>query len=209
MYLNPNKEDTNIDDEFKNSKKKKDDKGSFKIPLIIGGIILAIIILIIIIVLITNNSNKYFLVLNGQSEITIYQGTTYNEPGYNAYDKKKNDLNSEVQVVSNIDSNTLGEYTIKYTLRGQTQTRKVKVVEKPDIITVIHLNGDKNITLSVGSVYNEPGYNAIDAIDGDLTEKVAISGSVDTSKAGTYRIVYSVVNSSGVTTSETRTIIVK
>ena len=127
----------------------------------------------------------------------------------NPFDNKKNNLNNEVTVKSNLDSNTIGTYTITYSLHDITKIRTVKVVAKPDIITVIHLNGEKNIYLNVGETFNEPGYSAIDAIDGDLTDKVKVSGSFDTSNIGTYRIIYSVVNSSGVTTSETRTIIVQ
>ena len=61
----------------------------------------------------------------------------------------------------------------------------------------------------MGDAYEEPGYSAIDAVEGDLTNKVKINSNLDTSKQGTYRIIYSVTNSDGVTTSETRTIIVQ
>lgn len=204
MYFNE-KEDTNIDKQLKPKKTFEEKKKFF----VIGGIILGAILLIIIIILIIRGINRYTLVLNGSSDITIYQGTVYNELGYEAYDRKRHNLNSEVTVQSNVDSNTIGTYTITYTFRNKVKKRTVNVVAKPAIVTIIHLNGSKNLYLNVGSQYNEPGYNAVDVNDGDLTSKVTTNSNLDTSKPGTYRIIYSVVNSSGVTTTETRTIIVQ
>ena len=204
MYFNE-KEDTNIDKELKKNKKFKINKKT----LIIIGIIMLLLIVSIILFFIIRNINHYYLTLNGNSDITIYEGTIYNEPGFDAYDNKKNNLNNEVIVKSNLNSNTIGTYTITYSLHGKTKTRTIKVVAKPSVITVIHLNGDKNMYLNVGTTFSEPGYSAIDAIDGDLTNKVTINGNVDTSKRGTYRIIYSVINSNGVTTSEIRTITVQ
>ncbi len=204
MYFNQ-KEDTNIDKALRKRKRINFDKKTLKI----GGIILGIIVVILLVILLFARMTRRYLVLNGSTNITVYQGSIYNEPGYNAYDNKKNNLNNEVIVESNLDTNTIGTYKITYTLYGKTKTRTIKVVAKPAIVTVIHLNGDKNVYLNVGTTYNEPGYSAIDATDGDLTSKVKVNSNVDTSKRGTYRIIYSVVNSNGVTTSETRTIIVQ
>ena len=74
---------------------------------------------------------------------------------------------------------------------------------------VITLNGDANMTLYVGSTYNEKGATASDICDGDLTDKIEISGSVDTSKKGTYTITYNVTNSDGKVGEAKRTITVQ
>lgn len=206
MYFNE-KEDTNIDKEFNNN--KKIDLSKFKKYFIIGGIILFALILLIIIAILLKNKKNYFITLEGLNEMTIYQGTSYNEPGYKAHDNKNNDLTQQVTVKDNLDTNTIGTYTIVYSLNNKRVTRTVNVVAKPDLATTIHLLGDKNIYLKVGDKFTDPGCTAIDAVDGNLTDKVTINGNVDTSKKGIYRIVYSVVNSSGITASETRTIIVE
>lgn len=73
----------------------------------------------------------------------------------------------------------------------------------------ITLNGESHITLDVGDTYNEQGATAKDDKDGDITSKISISGSVNTSKAGKYTITYSVKNSNGKSVSKTRTITVK
>lgn len=73
----------------------------------------------------------------------------------------------------------------------------------------IILNGDSHITLNVGDTYTEQGATAKDDKDGDISSKISISGSVNTSKAGKYTITYTVKNSSGKTVTKTRTITVK
>ncbi len=207
MYFNENKEDTNIDKEF-NNKNKGDSFDLKKILLIVGCVILFIIILLIIISIVKNNK-KYFVVLEGDETMTIYQGATYNEPGYSGFDNKKHDLTSEVNVKSNLDAQSIGTYTIIYTLNNKSISRTINVIEKPKVTAIIHLLGDKNMTIKMGEKFEDPGYRATNALTGDITDKVAQTGMVDTSKKGVYRIVYSVVDSDGATVSEVRTVTVE
>ena len=65
--------------------------------------------------------------------------------------------------------------------------------EKP----IITLKGDSTINSAVGVVVTDPGYTATDNFDGDITGNVVRSGTVDVSKAGTYRINYVVSDISG------------
>jgi peptidoglycan/xylan/chitin deacetylase (PgdA/CDA1 family) len=74
--------------------------------------------------------------------------------------------------------------------------------EKPNIT----LNGDSVIYIEQNSKYNELGANALDYCDGALDVK--ISGSVDTSKIGEYKITYSVTDKYNNTSSLSRTIYV-
>lgn len=207
MYFNENKGDTNIDKEFKKDKTVELKKNK-KIIFIIGGALLLLVILAIIVAMLLKRGH-YSIKLYGLSEMSIYQGTEYNEPGYVAYDNKRNDVTSEVNVVNPVDTSITGEYTIQYIINNKKVKRIVRVVPQSEISTSIHLNGEKNVYLKVGDSYTEPGYTAIDINDGNLTDKVTVSGKVDTSRPNVYRIVYSVVNSNGITTSEIRTVIVE
>lgn len=51
--------------------------------------------------------------------------------------------------------------------------------------------------LNIDSVYEEPGYQAIDSVDGDITSQVKVSENINYRIAGTYEIIYSVTNSRG------------
>lgn len=74
---------------------------------------------------------------------------------------------------------------------------------------VITLKGSASMTLDVGESFTDPGATAKDDKDGDLTSKIKTSGKVDTSKAGTYTITYSVSDSAGNKTTKKRTVTVK
>ena len=72
----------------------------------------------------------------------------------------------------------------------------------------ITLTGEATINLSVGDTFTDPGVTASDDVDGDITSSITTSGSVDTSTAGTYVIVYSVSDTAGNSSSIDRTVIV-
>ena len=57
---------------------------------------------------------------------------------------------------------------------------------------VISLNGDATVNLAAGAPFDDPGATAIDDIDGDLTDFIVTTGSVNTAVIGTYQISYSV-----------------
>lgn len=204
MYFNE-KEETNIDHQFKNEKQFSL-KNIKPIYWIIAGIVLLVAIIAIIVVVMLNRGDKYTIELNGEEKITITIGEPYVEPGYNAYDKKNNDVTSLVEITSNVDTSKLGEYEVLYTIDGITKVRYVTVNEGS---TYIHLLGDINMHLKVGDKYIEPGYEVYDSANQNLTKKVKVSGIVDTSKAGTYQITYTVVNSRNKTVTAKRYVIVK
>ena len=211
MYFK-DKENTNIDNEFNNHKFK------FNLPhinlnnknllLIIIGVILLVFGIIFLITLNTKNKVNYFLSINGDELITIYKDNEYIEPGYTARDNKGNDLTKEVIIDSNLDTTTTGDYEIIYTFHDKSLKRYITVTDKPVGATYIYLKGSNTIYLNINDKYIEPGYLVIDSIDSSLTDKVTVYNKIDTSKKGTYQIVYTVTNSTGITTSAKRTVIV-
>ncbi|MDO1502255.1 DUF5011 domain-containing protein [Winogradskyella maritima] len=71
---------------------------------------------------------------------------------------------------------------------------------------VITLNGASTIDVFVGQAYNELGATATDDVDGDLTSSIITSGTVDTSNAGTYAVMYTVSDAAGNSATATRTV---
>ncbi len=205
MYFNTNVNGTNIDKEFNKEKKFNFDKYKKYIFIGLGCILL---ILGLIFILIGRKKISYYIDLSGNREITIYEGDAYIEPGYTARDSKGNDLTEKVVVNNMIDISTIGTYEIIYTLNNTEVKRIINVIEKPTGATIMYLKGSTTIYLKVGDTYKEPGYKVIDSVDGNLGDKVTVTGRVDTSKVGTYKLIYSVTNNSGVTTSKQRVIVV-
>ncbi len=202
-YFN-NKNNTNIDDEFREKKSFNFNKKKLMIMMVS----LVLIVVLVIVIIAFRNKGSYSIVLDGEQNIKIYINSEYIEPGYHGYDKKGNDVTNQVVVNGDVNTKEIGEYTVTYTLKDQVIYRYISVVDKGIGTTYMYLNGDKTIYLKPGESYVEPGYVVIDTIDTDLKDKVVIDGNVDTSKPGSYRLVYSVVNSTGVTTSVSRTVIV-
>ena len=77
---------------------------------------------------------------------------------------------------------------------------------EPPLITVI---GPTSLTISANSTYNDQGATAMDNVDGDLTEAIVITGSVNTAIAGSYTITYSVSDIAGNTSSASRVVTVR
>lgn len=73
----------------------------------------------------------------------------------------------------------------------------------------IVLKGTSTITLKLNEAYVEPGATATDDVDGDLTSKIEITGTVDVTKAGTYTITYTVKDSNGNVATVSRKVIVE
>lgn len=80
-----------------------------------------------------------------------------------------------------------------------------KDTEKP----TIKLKGDAKVYLNLNEKYVEMGATATDKVDGDLTEKIEITGKVDIKKVGTYTITYKVKDKAGNESTATRKVIVK
>ena len=89
-----------------------------------------------------------------------------------------------------------------------TETCKIHTEEADKVKPVIRLNGSSSITIDLGDNFDDPGATATDNKDGDLTDKIKTSGTVNVNRAGTYRITYTVEDSSGNSASVTRTVIV-
>lgn len=65
------------------------------------------------------------------------------------------------------------------------------------IAPLITLAGKNPDTTALQSTYNDPGYSATDNADGDITAKVAKSGTVNLNSAGTYAFAYNVSDNAG------------
>lgn len=116
---------------------------------------------------------------------------------YEAYGNKLCDMNkSNVKAVSKD-----GDYTYYTYLKCGNHESKVDH-DGP----VITLNGSKNMTVSRGGKYKEPGVKSVvDNVDGKMdASSVTVRGEVDTSKVGTYEITYTVRDSLDNATTVTR-----
>ncbi len=73
----------------------------------------------------------------------------------------------------------------------------------PPTITLI---GANPVNLNVGDTFTDPGATANDKEDGDLTSKITVTGTVDTTQVGTYTLTYKVTDSGGLSETVSRTV---
>lgn len=72
----------------------------------------------------------------------------------------------------------------------------------------LELLGDEVVEINVGETFTDPGYIATEGEE-DITSKVKITGTVDTSKGGFYTLTYSVSNKDNFAVEASRLVMVK
>lgn len=134
---------------------------------------------------------------------------------YTVTDKAGNrtEATRKVMVVATITttmSTTKKKTTTKksYTSSGSVKTTRATTqrITTPPTIT---LRGNSTITINQGASWHDPGFTARDAKGNDLTGRVNVSGYVNISVAGTYRVSYTVTDNWGNRGYAYRNVIVK
>lgn len=168
----------------------------------------------------TEDVQNPVITLTGSNPLTVVQGDPYNEPGATVTD---NVGAGTVQINGTVDVNTLGAYTITYTVSDNAGnlacaiTRTVNVVAAPDVTPpVVTLIGNDTIFVDLCGFYNELGATATDNVDGNISANVTNDGNavpfgtlLTPGTAGTYTITYSVTDGAGNVGTTDRTVIIQ
>ena len=117
------------------------------------------------------------------------------------------DVTNNVKIYGDFDYNKVGEYDIKFeveTFAGTySKSSKLKIIDtKSPVITLI---GDEVLNLSYSKEFEEPGFEAIDENDGNITNKVSVTKEkIDDNN---YNIKYEVQDESGNKTEKYRKVV--
>ena len=175
----------------------------FNALIIIITLVLTLITLGVFVYLIYNKQNQVdikFSYLNEENITTkIEVNTEEFIPDEMMVTVDGEDMSNLLKIdTSKLDLTKLGIYDIRYYIEYKKKIyEEIKYVEvvdttKPEII----LKG-KNITILLNEKYDDPGYEVKDNYDKDLHDLVEVKSEVDVSKAGTYKITYNVMDTSG------------
>ena len=151
------------------------------------------------------DKEKPIIELSGDNPSYVCNGKSYVEEGYEVNDNYDGNITNNV-VITELDDSIL--YSVIDSSGNESRLERKLVIgdkERP----LINLNGDSIINMYLGERYYEPGYSVSDNCDGDITDNVVITGTVDTSKLGSYTIKYDITDSAGNSNSIERTVIVK
>lgn len=115
-------------------------------------------------------------------------------------------------VYINVPVKGVKELVIKVNDAGNGNTSDHSVIANPKLTTnnaKPELTIPKSVSTKVGEAIDlNQEYSAIDAEDGDITDKVQVTGKVNFNKTGKYQITYKVIDSDGNEIVKTRTIAV-
>lgn len=137
--------------------------------------------------------------LHGEETITLEYGDAYEEKGAAVYLTgtlflKDGKLLEEVvtEIHSDLNEKVLGKYLVTYNAAYEiwetTVSREIVVVDTQ--CPVIELTPGPEETILPGTIYEEPGFQATDNYDGDITERVIRKEDMGI-------ITYAVIDSSG------------
>ena len=170
-----------------------------KTRFIIKLVILFLVLVILALFCFKKNVIPTNFYLKGEKTIELKLGENYKESGFVAELFGK-DISKEVIVDENIDYEKIGDYEVKYTLKINYLNIEKKLVRKVSVVDNIppELNVDCEDTIywNLGEGFELPGHSASDNIDGDITDKIKIDGTVNTDEEGEYTLTFSVEDSS-------------
>jgi len=144
------------------------------------------------------------ITIKGPKTVNLSVGFSYTEYGATAFDNYDGDLTWKIDTAGDtVNTSVPKTYYVHYTVsdasgNSSDSVRNVIVGDVPDLTPpVITLKGSNPMSLVVGGTYTEPGATAMDNKDGDISSKIVITGTVNTSVAGTYQVKYNVTDIAG------------
>lgn len=132
-------------------------------------------------------------------------GGEYVEEGFTAIDRCDGDLTDRV---TRWEKDGFVHYEVADNSGNVAKITRMIHYSDP-IAPQLALQGGESVIVVQNQEYQEPGYTATDNLDGDLTEKVTVTGTVDMATLGTYELQYSITDSYGNTATAVRTVIVR
>jgi hypothetical protein len=173
----------------------------------------------------TTAVNRTFLVLKkaptikGADNISIFKNETFDPKAGvtatdtfagNMVDTFSGDVTDKIVITGTVDTATVGTYKVTYSVTNvineTTTVERVITVKESEPAKIVGAT-DKNVTINK-TFDPKSGVTATDITDGVLTSKIVVTGKADTTKLGTYTIVYTVKNSNGLVTTVNRIITV-
>ena len=150
-------------------------------------------------------------VISGITSQTIALNAPFNPlTGVVASDKLDGNITNLITVTGSVNVSVKGIYKLTYTVSDRSGNVKtvVRTITVDNVAPVII--GATSLTIALNSEFNPlTGVTGIDKLDGNITNKIVVTGTVNVNVKGVYKIVYTVSDNSGNIKTVDRTITVK
>ena len=142
-----------------------------------------------------------------KKDIYLCPGDTFVPDKLVATDNYDGDLSNKIKTVISKEKDMV-TYSVS---DSSNNTREIvkKIFYKDITGPEITLNGNDTTYAYLNEGYNDLGVTVVDNCDSDVQNKVKVSGNVDTSRLGEYKLVYEVVDSSDNKSSSERNVVVR
>jgi autotransporter-associated beta strand protein len=160
------------------------------------------------VVTVVDSAPPSITVTGGDQTIECHGGFT--DAGATATDLCQGDVTSSIGVTGNVNADTLGIYTLTYTVTDASSNNATayRVVTVHDTVPpVVTLLGDTNTTIECHGTYTEAGATAADTCDTTVTT-ASTPDTVDTQTPGVYNLTYTATDAAGNVGTSVRTVTV-
>ncbi|MET1178493.1 immunoglobulin-like domain-containing protein [Peribacillus simplex] len=148
--------------------------------------------------------------ITGATNKTVFMGYSFGpKTSVIATDNVDGNITSKITISGKVNVNDVGIYKLQYTAKDKTgnKTTVTRTITVKKDITKPQITGAGDKIVNYGTSFDpKSGVKATDNIDGTITSKMTITGSVNVRKVGTYKLVYSVKDKTNNKTTVTRTI---
>lgn len=147
--------------------------------------------------------------LKGNQIIELSLNEEYQEPGFTAIDEYDGDITEKVETEGEINTKKYGEYILKYSVKDSSNnpTEVNRIIKVIDEMPPVIICESEYSSFKINSE-NIIGCNANDNFDGNITDKIKVSGEYDTNKKGIYNVEYIVEDDSGNKTKTNHKIVI-
>mgnify|MGYP003801012101 CR=1 FL=1 len=170
-------------------------------------------------VFISPDNEPPVITINGSNPASVEVGYPYTDDGAIATDNIMGNITNTLYngnplftTYNAVKTDKMGTYFVYYnacdTLGNCSDARRTVYVTEDKTPPVITLIGGDPIYVAVNKPFVDTFFKATDLADGDITNKVQISGNLDVYKLGSYTRQYYVEDNAGLSDTKTRTIIV-
>ncbi|MFL0810249.1 MAG: DUF5011 domain-containing protein [Agarilytica sp.] len=146
------------------------------------------------------------ITLIGDNPMTVYQGQAYVEPGATATDNIDGAFNVS-NITGTVNTSIVASYTVTYNATDSSGNNATPVVRTVNVVAddvkpVITIATGTSYSVNMNNSFTNPVPTATDNVDGDISSNVVITGSVNTTTAGTYYLYYNVSDAANNTADE-------